>query len=335
VDADIVYRNVERFMRLHRGLPSAFGTGAGRWVKRPPTKMDFTEHLLGRGPGIGIAPLRPDGTVLFASIDLDEPDFTLAREFQKWIPGASWIERSRSGNAHVHVYFSEPCLAWVATGILKYAIESSGAERVEVFPKQTSYDHVRLGNYINLSYHGSDRPIIIYNEGRYASPLRWHAMELPLERFLDEAEAKLTDPRDWVKRAAWLMIEDPALKRSGDRSEFGTGSPHMCADYVIEGALSGERPVTVGNRSVVYFNLAKQLANSEMWTEPEVLDALKAVRDASDGLLGQDPKPDAELARYVRNAYEKRYTSTGCDDPVFAPFARPDCPIAHPDRRTR
>jgi hypothetical protein len=61
-----------------------------------------------------------------------------------------------------------------------------------------------------------------------------------------------------------------------------------------------------------------------MWTEPEVLDALKAVRDASDGLLGQDPKPDAELARYVRNAYEKRYTSArAATIPVFAPFAHP------------
>jgi hypothetical protein len=221
VDADIVYRNVERFMHLHRGLPSAFGTGTGRWVKRPPTKMDFTEHLLGRGPGIGIAPLRPDGTVKFAAIDLDAPDFDLAREFQRWIPGASWVERSRSGNAHVWVFFSEPCVAWVATGILKYAIESAGAERVEVFPKQTSYDHVRLGNYINLSYHGSDRPIL-YNDSRISDA---GCDGVAAGGFLDEAEANLNDPRDWVKRAAWLMIEDPALKRSGDRSRVRHGLP--------------------------------------------------------------------------------------------------------------
>lgn len=329
-----VYELLPRYRALFTGLNSAFGTGQGRWVKRPPRSEDFIEHLQGKGPGIGIAPLMPDGTVKFAAIDLDAPDFDLAREFQKWIPGTSWIERSRSGNAHIWVFFSEPCVAWVAVGILKYAIESAGAERVEVFPKQASYDHVRLGNYINLPYHGEARPVIIYNEGRYASPLRWHSMALPLDRFLDEAEADLTSPRDWIKRAQWLMIEDPALKRSGDRSEFRTqGSPHMCADYVIEGALSGERPVTIGNRSVVYFNLAKQLANSTMWAMGEVFDALKAVRDASDGLLGQDPKPDAELARYVRNAYDKMYTSTGCDDPVFLPFAHPDCPIAHGRRR--
>jgi hypothetical protein len=78
---------------------------------------------------------------------------------QEYIPGTSFIERSRSGNAHVWVFFSEPLEAWVAMGILKEATSGGGKQHVEVFPKNHDFAKVKLGNYINLPYHGSDRPI--------------------------------------------------------------------------------------------------------------------------------------------------------------------------------
>ena len=112
--SESVYPHVVRFRRLFDGLSTAFGTGKGEWVKRPPRPEDFVDHLNGHGPGIGIGPLRPDNTVKFAAIDLDEPDFEAARAMQQYIPGASWVERSRSGNAHIWVFFSEP-IAILAT----------------------------------------------------------------------------------------------------------------------------------------------------------------------------------------------------------------------------
>ena len=301
---------VARFAKLHSGLGTAFGTGAGRWVKRPPTQFDFSQHLQGVGPGIGIAPLREDSTVLFAAIDLDEPDFDAAKEMQQYIPGTSFIERSRSGNAHVLVYFSDPIEAWIPMGILREATLAAGKQHVEVFPKNHDFAKVKLGNYINLSNHGKERPILHPGDGAYA---------MSLEAFLDEAEAGLNNPDDWRKRADWLQLSSPANRENA--AEFGTQKNlHICAQHIISGDAG---PITQGHRSVVYFSLAKQLLNWEQLDEFEVLEIMRKVNQDS----APDSIEDRELVRIIGNAQGK--TSTGCDDPLFAPYRHPDCRIGN------
>jgi hypothetical protein len=148
-------------MRLFSGRKDAYGTGRGQWIKREPTPDVYAEHLRGEGPGLGIAPLLDDGTVWFAAIDLDEPDFDAAREMQEFLSfGATWVERSRSGNAHVWAFFEHPIQAWIARGILREATAAIGKPAVEVFPKQDKLREGMVGNYINLPYHGDDRPIL-------------------------------------------------------------------------------------------------------------------------------------------------------------------------------
>lgn len=301
---------VARFAKLHSGLGTAFGTGAGRWVKRPPTQFDFSQHLQGVGNGIGIAPLREDSTVLFAAIDLDEPDFDAAKEMQQYIPGTSFIERSRSGNAHVLVYFSDPIEAWIPMGILREATLAAGKQHVEVFPKNHDFAKVKLGNYINLSNHGKERPILHPGDG---------ASAMSLEAFLDEAEAGLNNPDDWRKRADWLQLSSPANRENA--AEFGTQKNlHICAQHIISGDAG---PITQGHRSVVYFSLAKQLLNWEQLDEFEVLEIMRKVNQDS----APDSIEDRELVRIIGNAQGK--TSTGCDDPLFAPYRHPDCRIGN------
>ena len=150
----------QKFMVLFSGLDRAHGLGVGRIEKTPPTPDLYKWHLNGGGSGLGIFPLRDDGTVLFAAIDLDEPDFELARTLQSLLPGVSWLERSRSGNAHVWVFFEAPVEAWVARGILSFALEAVGRNDVEVFPKQDRLMEGMVGNYINLPLHGEARPIL-------------------------------------------------------------------------------------------------------------------------------------------------------------------------------
>ena len=100
--SDLDTNTVQQFMRLFKGRADAFGTGKGQWIKNPPTPETYLKHLEGRGHGLGIAPLLDDGTVWFAAIDLDEPNFEAAKEMQEFLGFATtWIERSRSGNAHV------------------------------------------------------------------------------------------------------------------------------------------------------------------------------------------------------------------------------------------
>jgi hypothetical protein len=75
----------------------------------------------------------------------------------------------------------------------------------------------------------------------------------------------------------------------------------------------------------VFFALAKQLTNWEACDHDEALDLMRSVNEASP-----DSIPDSEVVRILGNAERGRFTSTGCDDPLFAPYADPACPIAHP-----
>ena len=317
-----VYELQPRFAALFSGLDEAFGTGRGNWVKRKPLPQDFIQHLQGRSVGIGIAPLRPDNTVMFAAIDLDEPDFDAAREMQTYIPGASFLERSRSGNAHVWVFFKDPCPAWLAMGVLREATLAAGKEHVEVFPKNHDFARVTFGNYINLPYHGDRRKIIDYAPTQADPSAQW--AEYALEDFLYAAERTLNDPADWEKRAEWMMLAPPEQREQ--TSTFGEQQNlHICAQHVISGDAG---PVTEGHRSVVYFSLAKMLTNWEQCDHDEAAEILRAVNEDST----PDNISDDELMRILGNAERGRFTSTGCDDPLFRPFAHPDCRIANPRR---
>jgi hypothetical protein len=308
-----VYEYVGPFRELFSGLDTAFGTGKGQWVKRPPTAEDYLEHLQGKGPGIGIGPLRPDNTVKFAAIDLDEPDFDAAREMQRYLPGTSFIERSRSGNAHVWVFFSEPIEAWVPMGVLKLATEAVGKDHVEIFPKNHDFQMVKLGNYINLPFHGTSRPILWFDDvapGRYT-----------LEGFLEAAQASLNAPETWRKKARWLQIVEPKPRNEGNFGE--APNLHICAEHIISEGLG----VAEGNRNAVFFMLAKCLSNWSGADHDYALEMMRMVNDDSP-----EPLPDSEILRILGNAERGRYTSTGCDDPLVLPYAHPDCPIAHPRR---
>lgn len=314
---------VGRYRALFSGLETAYGTGAGRWVKEAPKRKDYSAHLAGIGQGLGIAPLRQDGTVTFAAIDLDEPDFETAKTMATLLPGTQFIERSRSGNAHVFAFFSEPIEAWIARGILREATAAVGKRFVEVFPKQDKLRIGMVGNYINLPYFGDDRPMVGRSDGGEALVNLENPM--PLAEFITEAEASLNDPSDWRKRAGWLGVPSPE-ERATEGREFGTQSfLHICAEHVI--ANRDDNPIVAGHRAVVYFALCKQLANCNQFNEEEALAILGLINDSSP-----DPISEGEIRHMYSNAVRGEYTSTGCDDPLFQPYAHPDCPIAHGKR---
>lgn len=303
---------VIRFMRLFEGRWDVYGTDAGPVEHNVPSPQVYEEHLAGED-GIGIFPMRDDNTVLFAAIDLDEPNFGLARTMQKLIPGQSWIERSRSGNAHVWVFFESACPAWAARAILRGATESVGRPDVEIFPKQDGLRKGGVGNYINLPYHGRERPIL--NPAAQS-----HDEPFPLDAFLWLADTERHDPAAWVKRARQLGAKPPEERESS--SEWGTAPTlHICAKKIIEERHTN--PLQPGHRHQVLFHLACQLLNYRDFDAMEAEEYLVAVNDAAT-----KPLPPGELERLFENALAGQFTFTGCDDPVMQPYVHPDCPIA-------
>lgn len=304
------------FANLFVGRTDAYGLGRGEVVKRPLTLHHYDEHLRGLDSGIGIFPLRDDGTVSFCAIDLDEPDFESAALMAELLPGTQWIERSRSGNAHVWSFFTEPCPGWVARGICKRALEALGRPDVEVFPKQDALRAGMVGNYINLPFHGNDRPIIHLPEHDGATGFNYDP-----EQFCMAAWESRNDPDDWQRRAETQGIKAPELRTTS--ADWGEQPVlHVCAEYIIEGAKSGERPIKPGHRHQVLFHLACQLLNYAAFDQEEATELVREVNDASP-----KPLPENEVQRLLRNAVMGQFTFTGCDDPVMAPYISPNCNI--------
>ena len=313
---------LQRFATLFHGRTDAHGLGRGAVKRTAATLEDYAAHLDGKHPdgGIGIFPLRPDGTVLWAAIDLDEPNFELARNLQSLLPGQTWIERSRSGNAHIWAFFTEPIAAWVPRGLMKMALQAHGRKDVEVFPKQDRLPDGILGNYINLPYYGDTRPVLC---GPLPDDtLRQTCDPMPLEQFLEAAEVGKTDPDVWRRRATSLGIKPPE-ERDGPSAEFGSmPNLHRCASHII--ANAEENPIGQGHRHVVFFSLAKMLANWREIDDQEALEYLHEVNEFAD-----PPLSETELQRIWGNVLRGEFVSTGCDEPQMAPYIHPDCEIVN------
>jgi len=297
---------VADFAELFSGRLDAIGSGRGGVERRRVTLDDYAAHLRGEGDGIGIFPLRDDGTVSFAAIDLDEPDFDAAQEMADLLPGVAWLERSRSGNAHIWAFFAGAIPAWVPRGIMREVLAAVGKPNVEVFPKQDRLGPDMIGNYITLPLHGKERQFLA----------------IPSDLAITLTMEARNDPADWQTRAQFLGIAPPEEREQP--AVFGRQPYlHRCAERILRWARVN--PVVAGHRSVVYFSVAKQLLNWEAIDEEAAWEQLQNLEAHSP-----DRIPERELRRIFNNAARRGFTSTGCDDPLMAPYVAPDCPIAHP-----
>lgn len=309
------------FGELFRGRTDAYGIDKGG-VARVDAREDsgmwherYRAHLDGE-VALGIFPMLDSAHVWFGAIDLDEPNFELAGLMQRLLPGVSWIEESRSGNAHVWVFFTKPAPAWAVRAILRGATEAVDRNDVEIFPKQDGLKPGMVGNYINLPLYGDQRPIT--RPTQYASTLVGPAATL---KIMHETRQ---DPAAWERRARNAGAKPPAEREA--TQEFGTrANLHECAAYIIERRES--HPLERGHRHQVLWHLAKMLLNWREFSSAEAREWVDAVNEA-----GEAPLPSIEVDRLFENAERGQWTSTGCDDPVMAPYVRPDCPILRGSR---
>lgn len=273
---------VRGFMDLFDGRVDAYGLGTGRvarlkgpyvyellWYKR------FRAHLRGVGPGLGVFPLLDDATCRFAAIDLDEPDFTAAFAMKHRIEAAhgapAWVERSRSGNAHVWVFFSKRVPAFAVRALLREYAAAAGKPTVEIFPKQDRLGPGMVGNYINLPYHGDTRPIFNGLDLTYR-----------LEDFVLKARSLRHDWRQWVERASLLDI--------------GTGDPDTGLPPDWE-PFEPREAVGAGERNNYLTSAAGMLFRAEAGDVDTVTDVLQDMNVESC----EPPLPAAEVRKIARS----------------------------------
>lgn len=312
---------IELFIKLFDGRRDIYGINKGT-VKRNE-KGDWNgvfwealaaAHLEGtESADLGVYLVRDDDTVTFAAIDIDEPNFELAQEVAETMPEAEpWIERSRSGNYHVFVFFDEPLEAYYARAVLRGVIVYCARPDLEIFPKQDGLREGMVGNYISVPWHGAERPIVWGQGARLNGTGRQH--------FLQTAFLNRTSAEAWRRRGRALGGKPRSEMRSSDFGE--RNSLHVCAEHIF--GNRHENPLAVGHRATVLFNLAKMYANCVHYSEEEAVRFVQAVNEA-----GVEPIPEREVRRFVHNAFEGGFTSTGCDDPLMADYVSPNCKIAN------
>ena len=147
-------------------------------------KMDFTKtspitdevyeaHLNGRN-GLGVIPLRQDGTVSFSVIDIDKYDTqhvdTINMISNSGLPMIPF--RSKSGGLHLYVFYSERTLASKSIEMLnKIKVLMGLPAKTEVFPKQAKIKEGEIGNWINLPYYNAVGKCVQYAIGLDGKPM--------------------------------------------------------------------------------------------------------------------------------------------------------------------
>jgi hypothetical protein len=128
------------------------------WTKDgPATPEDYEKHWAGT-VGLGIVPVRSDGTGQFAAIDIDDDTIDHQQLYQK-VRGLKMpltVCRSKSGGAHLYLFSAEPRRASRLRTVLGRWAGILGYPHAEIFPKQDALATQNKGNWINLPYFGGD-----------------------------------------------------------------------------------------------------------------------------------------------------------------------------------
>lgn len=184
--------------------------GPAKTVATPALPLIWDIHLAGTGPGIGIIPLLSDDTIYWACIDIDinSIDHNALEKRCHDLKMPVVVCRSKSGGAHVFLFFKEPTEAKPVMDMLSYWASVLGYGGAEIFPKQSSrYDENDIGNWLNMPYYHVDRTTrFCVHDGK----------ELELSEFLEFAESMMVDFKQLEE------IQKP-LKKNGNGQDLNDG----------------------------------------------------------------------------------------------------------------
>ena len=211
--------NVKRFMAAFKGSDVAHGqtqigstrrngkTEAKSFVVREPLTEDkVAKHLAGE-MGVGAIPINNDNNCKFGVIDIDTYPVDHAGLVKQLkglgIPMA--VCRSKSGGAHLYMFFAEFYPASEIREFLQEIAATIGWSGSELFPKQDQIlaDRGDVGNFINLPYFDADQTM------RYMVDA--DGQDVSLEDFLDwidENQISLSELADFPVGMNQEMFDD-------------------------------------------------------------------------------------------------------------------------------
>jgi hypothetical protein len=227
---------LQKFVTLFQGSKLAHGTwnketGSMATVLSQASEADYRNHLEGK-LGLGIIPVNEEGRCVWAAIDIDIDTIDhrgiYSKIKAKGLPLS--VCRSKSGGAHLYVFFKEPSPASMAQALLRKWIGLLGySTKTEVFPKQTMSTVTSVGNWLNLEYFNAENTV------RYAVT---ENCSLTLEEFLSSVVYYTGEE---------TIDESP----SSDLVQIDQMPPCLKA-LTVEGMIAGSRNVGLFSFGVFY-----------------------------------------------------------------------------------
>jgi hypothetical protein len=298
----LIKRLAKRFSGLDRAHGIYGGTlqkdprkgkimGKAKTVKEQVTLDKWEAHIKGES-GLGIVPVKDDGTCLFGAIDVDIYDIAIEaierRVRQAELPLVTC--RTKSGGIHLYLFGKEALPAHLVRDKLAewaIALEFPGTE---IFPKQAELASISdVGSWINIPYFEGDRTT------RYAIQ---EGKALTLHAFLDLADSI----------AVTVKQLQEIITKQDDRLEEGP----PCLQCLAKTGFAQ------GTRNKALFNLG--VYARKRWPDDwrSKLDELN--RDYLD-----PPLEAEELVSVTRNLNKKDYCYTCRDVPLVNACSRTIC----------
>ncbi len=270
-------------------------------VHRRASISAWERHVKGK-LGIGIVPIRQDGTCCFGAIDID--DYSVDQGTIEGLIGNSDLPlipcRSKSGGWHLYMFTDAAVPASLLQPVLEIWATKLGYAGVEVFPKQLEMKKGKKGNWINMPYFNhaeGERPAV--HNGRVLSADEFITLARSLAVTREVLEAQLKDGTHRHNNA-----------EEGDQNDApkpDMGKVESAISKLVDGVIPNHQRHPTFKTLIAHWH-GKKLPSAEIRALAELVNQQAA---AEDGL------PQKELDGILEHAEEREVGKEKDDAPLY------------------
>lgn len=304
--------SVKLFKSYFSGRTDVYGMNQ-MCMKEPLTNEVYKDHLNGVNR-IGVYPIVNQKFTNWIAVDIDQPNFNLARDFAlqaEHYELNSYIERSKSKGYHVWIFFEELILAVEARLVVELILNDIEL-KCEIFPKQDEIADNAFGNFIFLPLFGGN-----ISESKTV--------------FIDTSDniiIQTSSELEKIQRIPVKTIKEIIALNNLKRDDFireqhtqGAEEKHVskkelpCIEKIKQG-------VKKGHRNEAAFRLCIHLKEKGL-TYEDINTLL-----LNWNLKNQTQLINKELNTIVESVFKGNYKSYGCDNGIIAEYCQRDiCPL--------